>query len=168
MNMKRMIMAICMMVACQLSPAQTVDALFRQFRNEASADYVHVPKMLMKFAAKLCRNNVGDTNSRFAGNLVSKIDAVRVLDLDDCPHSVKGRFINAIGGLDTAGYEELIRVNDDGQHVRILTKSKRDRIRELVVVNADGEDCQLVQLKVNVSPKEIDRLINGNLVKKDK
>lgn len=162
-----MILATCLLAVCHLSQAQNVDALFKEFKDAANAEYVHLPKMLIKFGAKVTRSNAEDADDRRAADLVKKIEAVRVLDLDDCPRSVKSRFVRAIAHLDTAGYEELVRVNDEGQRVRIMTKSKNDRIRELVVVNGDGEDCQLVQLKVNVSPEDVDRLLANGMVKID-
>lgn len=165
MKMKKMILAVCMMAVCQMGQAQSVDALFREFKDEANAEYVHLPKMLMKLGAKVVRNNAEDADDRLTADLVKKIEAVRVLDLDDCPSSVKSRFVRAIAHLDTAGYEEIVRVNDEGARVRVMTKSKDDRIREIVVVNGDGEDCQLVQLKVNVSPEDVDRLLSNGMVK---
>ena len=52
------------------------------------------------------------------------------------------------------GYETLVQVNDEGEKVRILAKSKNDVIRELLIVCTGNGDCTLVQLKGKVSKKQ--------------
>ena len=56
-------------------------------------------------------------------------------------------------------YETLVQVNDEGEKVHILAKSKNDVIRELLIVCTGNGDCTLVQLKGKVSKEKIAKLL---------
>ena len=64
------------------------------------------------------------------------------------------------------GYEELMRVNDDGDKVRILMKTKKEVIRELLLVCTGNDDCTLVQINGKFTKDDIDQLVNQETGKK--
>lgn len=66
----------------------------------------------------------------FAGHdedaeIIRKIKSIKVLDLESCTASVKERFNKKVNKLNLKGYDELMRVNDEGEKVRVLMKTKR-------------------------------------------
>lgn len=156
-----MILATCLLAVCHLSQAQTVDALFKEFKDATNAEYVHLPKILMRLGGKFISNEAEDADDRMIAKLAHRINSLRVLDMDDCSKTVRQRFTHALDRLTTAGYEELIRVNDDGDRVRIISRSKGGRIRELVIIKGGNDDCALVQLKLNINQAELDRLLSA-------
>lgn len=156
-----MILATCLMAVCHLSQAQNVDALFKEFKDADNVEYVHLPKILMRLGGKLICSAAEDADDRMVANLARRINSLRVLDMDDCSKTVRQRFTHALDRLTTAGYEELIRVSDDGDRVRIMSRSKGGRIRELVIIKGGNDDCALVQLKLNISRAELDRLLSA-------
>ena len=87
----------------------------------------------------------------FAGHdedakIIRKIKSIKVLDLESCTASVKERFNKKVNKLNLKGYDELMRVNDEGEKVRVLMKTKKETIRELLFVCTGKEDCTLVQI----------------------
>ena len=61
----------------------------------------------------------------FAGHdedaeIIRKIKSIKVLDLESCTASVKERFSKKVNRLSLKGYDELMRVNDEGEKVRVL------------------------------------------------
>ena len=71
----------------------------------------------------------------FMGNdsdakLARKFKSIRILDLEACSTSVKERFSKKINAQRIKDYETLVQVNDEGEKVHILAKSKNDVIRE--------------------------------------
>ena len=100
----------------------------------------------------------------FIGNdsdakLARKFKSMRILDLEACSTSVKERFSKKINAQRIKGYETLVQVNDEGEKVRILAKSKNDVIRELLIVCTGNGDSTLVQLKGKVSKSKIAKLL---------
>ena len=74
----------------------------------------------------------------FAGHdedaeIIRKIKSIKVLDLESCTASVKERFNKKVNKLNLKGYDELMRVNDEGEKVRVLMKTKKEAIRELLL-----------------------------------
>ena len=66
----------------------------------------------------------------FAGHdedaeIIRKIKSIKVLDLESCTASVKERFNKKVNKLNLKGYDELMRVNDEGEKVRVLMKNKK-------------------------------------------
>ena len=68
--------------------------------------------------------------------------------------------------LSLKGYDELMRVNDEGEKVRVLMKTKKETIRELLFVCTGKEDCTLVQINGKFTKEDIDKLVNQETKKK--
>ena len=107
----------------------------------------------------------------FAGHdedaeIIRKIKSIKVLDLESCTASVKERFSKKVNRLSLKGYDELMRVNDEGEKVRVLMKTKKETIRELLFVCTGKEDCTLVQINGKFTTEDIDKLVNQETKKK--
>ena len=59
-----------------------------------------------------------------------------------------------------------MRVNDEGEKVRVLMKTKKETIRELLFVCTGKEDCTLVQINGKFTKDDIDKLVNQETGKK--
>ena len=92
----------------------------------------------------------------FAQDLNSLFDEFKKEPNADC---VKERFSKKINAQRIKDYETLVQVNDEGEKVHILAKSKNDVIRELLIVCTGNGDCTLVQLKGKVSKEKIAKLL---------
>lgn len=140
--------------------AQDVDELFSEFRHKAKAEYISVSPFLMKFAKIFAS---GDADSR---RIIRKVKAVKVLDLEDCKADVRNSFAQKADSFIPTGYEELIKVSDDGDKTRILMKTKKEKVRELLVMCWGKDDCTLVQVRGKIKKEDIDKLVNNDIKKK--
>ena len=154
------LLAVCSLTAC--AGNTNPDEIFDSFRNEPQAECIQVPKLLLKLGTTFAAVDADDREERQALKLASKLSSVRVLDLDDCSRDVKARFADETDRLEEKGYETLVRVNDDGEKVRICLRRENDYITELLIVNRSDDDASMVQLKGKIKESEI-----GNLVKAD-
>lgn len=137
--------------------ASTVDDLFKEFSQVENADYVNLKPWMMKMGSMFISLSDSET-----GKLAGKIKSVKVLTLDKSPENEKQRLGQQISKLNTDGYEELIRVNDNGQKVRILAKMDKDStIRQLIVLCNDSSDCSLISVKGKFSKKDIGEVLNS-------
>ena len=132
---------MCLVIVAHTAFAQTADNLIDQFKNEPKAEFVHIPRLMMALGKIAVKSNIDDKDDRKSYNIVKKISSMRVLDLGYCPSDTKQRFQSALGNLNTNGYEELVRVNDNGEKTRILTKMKGETICELLILNGGNDDC---------------------------
>lgn len=157
--MKKYIFTLLLLFVCHLSYAQSIDSLFKEFGNEKNADCIKVSSFMMSLGKMFAGHDKGT-------EIVGKIKSMRVLDLEDCPTDVKERFHKKVKRLNLDGYDELMRVNDEGEKVHILMKTKKETIRELLFVCTGKEDCTLVQINGKFTKDDIDRLVNQETGKK--
>ncbi len=137
--------------------SSTVDELFNEFSQVENANYTHVNPWLMKMANVAISLSDSET-----GDITRKVKSVKVLSLEKSPEADKQRLTKRISALNTDGYDELIRVNDKGQHVRILAKLDKDSaIRHLLVLCNDSNDCTLVSVKGKFTKDDIGGIINS-------
>lgn len=139
--------------AAQTLQAGNVNAIFREFKEESKAEYVSIPSFVMKLGKMFADKDDAEDK------LASKISSVKMLDLEDCNPDVKARFRKRLANLKDEEYETLMRVNDDGDKVRILMKQKKDTVKELLIVCEGDEDCALILLKGDFRLEDIDGLV---------
>lgn len=154
------LLAVCSLTAC--AGNTNPDEIFDSFRNEPQAECIQVPKILLKMGTTFAAVSADDNGERQALSMASKLSSVRVLDLDDCSRDVKARFADETDRLEEKGYETLVRVNDDGEKVRICLRRENDYITELLIVNRSDDDASMVQLKGHILESEIGKLMNAD------
>lgn len=157
--MKKYIIALLLLLTCQLSYGQSIERLFDEFSTEKNAECTNVSPFLMKLG-KLFIGNDPDAQ------IVRCIHSMKVLDLEACSSQVKKRFNTQAARLKLNDYEELMRVNENGEKVRILIKKKKETIRKLAILCFGGDDCTLVHIRGKFHQKDIDQLIQSETKKK--
>ena len=128
--MKRAIIAFACMLFCTMHlSAQTVDDLFKEFKNKENVEYIEIPKVMMSMASGLVKKEDG-------GDLVKKINHVRILSIEDNP-TLSQEFSLKASNLKKKGYEEMVTSNEG---------------------NEKPSECSLVQLKGKLKPSDINDL----------
>lgn len=157
--MKKYIFTLLLLFVCHLGFGQSIDGLFQEFGNEKNAEYVKASPFLMFIGKMFVGHDEG-------GEIANKVKSAQVLDLEDCHSDVKKRFEQKVKHLNTQGYEELVRMNDEGGRIRILVKIKKKTIREFLFVCTGNNDCTLMQVKGRFTKDDIDQLVNEETGKK--
>ena len=157
--MKKFVFTLLLVFVCHLGYAQGINGLFNEFGSEKNADCVKVSSFMMSLG-KMFAGHDEDAE------IIRKIKSIKVLDLESCTASVKERFNKKVNKLNLKGYDELMRVNDEGEKVRVLMKTKKETIRELLFVCTGKEDCTLVQINGKFTKEDIDKLVNQETKKK--
>ena len=146
--MRKIIVIMALMFGFQMSQAQTVDGIIREFRSEEDAVCVKVPWLPMKLVGLFADDE--------AGRVIRHISSIRVLDLSDCSQQVQKRFAAELQKLKMKGYEPLLTVKDEGSHVKMWGKMNDERISELVIgVSGDG-DATLCYIKGSLRMDDLD------------
>lgn len=150
--MRKIIVAMVLMLGVQMSQAQTVNGLFSEFRGEENAEYINVPRILMQISKWAMRCMMEEDE---VPQIVYKISSVRVLELSECSEEVQDRFAAKMKKLKMRGYEPLVAVKEGGSNVKIWGKVDGENVRELVIgVHGDG-DATLCRIKGELSMDDI-------------
>ena len=157
--MKKIIATLALIIVCQGIFAQNIDTLFEKFSKEQQAESVSIPPFMMSLGKLF----ISDEDLSIAKGIRS----LRILDLEDCPTTVKERFSEQVNKLHLEGYEPMIQVNEDGEKVRIFALPYKDCIKELLLVCSGKDDCALIQMKGKIKKEDIVQLVNEQTSKKD-
>jgi len=156
--MRRLIIAFIVILAAgiasqnALAATPKVEDIFKELSNEPGATKVSINPFVMW----LCKVFAGDDPEE---QLVKKTKSLKVLNIDDCSEATQKKAVRLLSDLKSDGYEELIRVNDKEDKVRIYAKIEKETIRRLIIVALSGKDCAIVDIQGKFDLNEIDDLV---------
>ena len=123
--------ALCLSVP--LLFADDATAIMDDFKKEKKADYVNLPRFLVKMGMK----------SAGQKELAKRISAIKMLDLEECSQTVKEDYAQRLSGLPSQGYEVLMRMKDGDDKVFFLIKEQQNWVVELLIGSC-GDSNNLV------------------------
>ncbi|MBP5386854.1 MAG: DUF4252 domain-containing protein [Prevotella sp.] len=152
--MRKIIFAIvCTVIFTMSMSAQTVDDLFKEFRDKENVECMEIPKAMMSMAS-------GMVNKEKGNDLIKKIDHIRVLSIEN-NDAVCKKFKARAANLNKKGYETMVNSNEDNEKTLILVKTKGDNITEMVILSLEPSECSLVQLKGKFNSNDMKGLLTS-------
>ena len=92
------------------------------------------------------------------------VNGIEIYALDSNSEEKNRQFREEIRTLqDGDNYETLLKVNDEGDDVRIVFKKEKDKIREIIVFCIDETESTIIRLKGKISEKELSKILNGQV-----
>ena len=148
--MKRFICIIAALVMIMPGGmAQTVNGLFRQFKDQPEAEYKNLAPLLMGVIKTFAIDEEDD-------KVIKSIKSIRVLDLEECAPEIRREYARKSRTLKPSGMEMLMQVKEDEGTVRIWGKIKREKVKEVLVLTPD----KMVSIKGRFDLDKISQLIN--------
>lgn len=151
--MKSIIIALALLATSLTGWAQTINDVFKKFKEMENVTYVNIPKSVVGMALKSAGKDT-------VANWADKIDAIQILSLEEASVSTKQLFNAEVKKLDTSGYEDMIKVNSEGEKVRILTKGTEKIINSLIIFAIDENECALVKIDGRIAPDEVNAIVD--------
>ncbi len=151
--MKKLLLSLILMLACQWVSAQTADAVFSDYRSQKKAEYVSVPRAVMSIAAAKMKS--GNVQA-----LLQQVRSAKVLRLDGCKKSVRKKFAKKINALTSQGYEEYSHVKNDEHNVLILVKQDSNSVNEIVGLMNDRYKCTAVLITGDINREDIEAVVD--------
>ena len=149
--MKKILFAIVCAFTCITGlSAQTVDDLFKEFKDKNNVECVNIPKALLSMAPAVVKKEKGS-------DLIKKIDNIRILNIENDDALCK-EFKARAANLNKKGYETMVNSNEDNEKSLILVKTKGETISEMVILALEPSECSLIQLKGKFSSNDINGL----------
>ena len=151
--MKKFVFTLLLVFVCHLGYAQGINGLFNEFGSEKNADCVKVSSFMMSLG-KMFAGHDEDAE------IIRKIKSIKVLDLESCTASVKERFNKKVNKLNLKGYDELMRVNDEGEKTIIYLKRNKNKEKEFVLMSQEKNEFTIIAITGNLTLQEIQGIIN--------
>ena len=109
--------------------------------------------------ASFIRSFLSDEDFEDIKPLLKKAKHVRILVFSENSEQMNSKFDKFIKG---SQFEDVIKIKDNGDKIKIFVLEKDDRIKEIVLEVASDGDLVLLGLKTNITQKDIDRLLSDN------
>ena len=152
--MRKIIATLALIIVCQVAFAQSIKALFKEFKEKEGADYISIPSLPLKFMHTFMKED-NDKSLYF----LKGIKSVKVLDMEDCTPQTKADFIQRTNQLNLNEYETLVMAKEDGDNVKILAKMNNETIREFIILTTGEDNCALILLKGKFKKDDLDVMI---------
>ncbi|MEM9545293.1 MAG: DUF4252 domain-containing protein [Bacteroidota bacterium] len=126
-----------------------IDRFFEQYQDDEEFTMVYVsPKMFSMFAKV-----AGDELDAELQSLVKDLKGLKVLKTETNALAV---YKDAVNKIPTKEYELLMTARDDGQNVKVMTKTKGDDvIEELLLLVGGSDEFVLVSFVGNINLNDL-------------
>ena len=134
MKQRLSISIIALLLTVQAGYCRGFDSVFNEFKKKEDVTYINMPPFATWLGKKI--GGVNDVP------MADKVKSVRML----VSESRCEPLVNSINDTDS-GCEELLRMNDDGDIMKIWMDSKGDKIKKLYLLNYSDSECTFMELK---------------------
>ncbi|WP_308528382.1 DUF4252 domain-containing protein [uncultured Prevotella sp.] len=150
--MKKFLLTVAVFIACVgAAQAQTVSQVIEQFKNEKNVSVVNIPKNLLKLG-------INTDNIQIDKDIAENIDQLQVLSIGKITPAVKNKFLKAVKGLKTDGYEDFVKANDDDEKAHILVKTVDNIVKSVLIIAVEKDECSLVCIDGSITPEALKKL----------
>lgn len=123
--------------------------VFMKYKGQEGVTIVKVPKMLMRLAGRM------DKGVRM---LTKRLENIRVLSCEEKAMAQKIK-ADALSAYKQGGYEEMVKVNDDGEVVSIYHRNRKGGKNEYAILSID-EDLSIVNVVGHLSLEDLDKVMD--------
>ena len=148
--MKKILLTLALALTCCWASATNADDLFNKYKDAENAQYMNLPQEMLKMA--MAQNPNASDNK-----VAEKISSLDILQFEKPDDATITQVMDMVNDFDDT-YEELIRNNGDGETVIIKMKRNGENYSEMVVFQADADECAVVRMCGNFNPEELNEL----------
>jgi len=156
--MKKTIVTLAMMIACQGLFAQNIDDIFNKFKDKEGVEYVNIPSFVLKLGRVFMDKDTKDNK------LMKGVKTIKVLDMENCSPNIRKELQQEVNQLEQNGYETLVQTKEKDESVKLIAKMDKDAINELIVFFTENDECGLTLMKGKIKKEDINVMINDDKI----
>ncbi len=143
-----LVMAVCSHFAFAQSPADVINA----FKDSPKAEFIELPKALLKMA-------LADEENAETSSFINRVDNMKMLSVPADKKTCTS-FLEKVRKMEKGGFEKVIDMVEEGSTILIYSKTKGETISELVLAEVDNEECEMIYLTGNLKVEDLEMLQN--------
>lgn len=124
---------VCFFTVSSYAQTDAIDRFFESYQDDENFTMVYVSPKMFEMFAKVA----GDELDLEMKELVKDLKGLKVLKTEKNAAAI---YKSALAKIPTNEYELLMTARDEGQNVKILTKTKGDDIIEELLLLVGGDD----------------------------
>ena len=131
-------------------------SFFDKYAEMEGVTSVYITKSMLSLFPK-GQTSVNGVN---IGNIASRLDNIQILSADEQPIIDKLR--KETSGINTRnGYDELMRVREDGEKITIYFKDEKKDKKEFVLLMDEKDEFTILSIVGDLTLQEIQGIINA-------
>ena len=151
--MKRTYIITLLLSLCSLF-TYAQDSFFDKFADMEGVTSVYISKAMLSLMPDMKTEGVN------IGKVASKLDNIQILSCEK--PSVIAQLRKETAYINPKnGYEELIRVNDEGEKTTIYLKRNKDGKKEFVLLNNEKKEFTVIVITGDLTLEEIQGIVNN-------
>ncbi len=155
-----MTVVVALMISATAYAGDGFDKLYSKYSGNNDITSINLTKSLIKMASKFL-----DEDDEDAKVLLQSIESVKLLVSEKGNHGQLAT--DAKSMIKSGNYEDLIKVNDGEDHVRIMVKESGDLVKEIVIFADSGNDFALINILGSIDPEQIGKVLSTLDIKVD-
>lgn len=134
--------------------AQAQQSFFDKYAEMEGVTSVYITKNMLSLLP-----NVNSTvNGIHIGNIASRLDNIQILSSDES--AIISKLRKETASINTQnGYEELMRVREDGEKTTIYFKDKKGKKKEFVLLVDEKDELTIISIVGDLTLQEIQGMI---------
>lgn len=152
--MKR-IYILTLLLALSTVFCRAQQSFFDKYAEMEGVSSVYITKSMLS----LFPNMSGKINGVNVGNIASRLDNIQILSSDEAEIIVQLR--KETKDINTKnGYEELMRVREDGDKTTIYFKERKKGNNEFILITDEKDEFTIISIVGDLTLKEIQEMMN--------
>ncbi|MBK7335933.1 MAG: DUF4252 domain-containing protein [Saprospirales bacterium] len=146
-----------------LVSAQTIsiNEFYRKYKQSNDENtHLTVPGWVVKLGVGIAKTQAENEEEKKLFNLGKKIGKLRVLAFEDSNPVSKKDLDRLREGVRKERFEDLVMVREEGTHVNLMIREKKEKIKNLLILVSEEDSFTLVSLKTKLKYEEIEEFIN--------
>ncbi len=157
--MKNIILLLTIIVSATLfnnkSFGQDLNTLYADYAGNEKVNTVNLQSGLIGLAANFLKEEDKELK-----DVIRSIDNIRLMITEDknTGQNISDEANRIMNKMD---YEELVRMNDEGEKIRVLAKQDGQKVQELIVMIDEEDESILLQLNGNIDLDKVSAALNA-------
>lgn len=150
--MKRTYIITLLFCLCSLV-TYAQDSFFDKFADMDEVTSVYISKSMLSLMPDMKAEGVN------IGGVASKLDNIQILSCEN--PAVIAKLKKELQYISPKnGYEELMRVNSEGEKTTIYLKQKKNEKKEFVLINSEEDEFTVIVIAGDLSLEEMKGIVN--------
>ena len=156
---KLMILMLAVMFSFNAIAGEGFDKLYAKYSSSNDVTTVNLSESMISILSKF----IGDEDEE-AKALLASVKGLKLLMTESPNNSLSSE---ALALTKKGNYEELIRVNDGDEKVRIMVQEKGEIIQDVIVLVDSSDEFIFINLTGNIDPNQVGKVLNSLDIKVD-
>ena len=119
-----------------------------------------MPGWLVWVGGGIAQGLVQDPEARAGLRLARKVKKLRFMATEDYNPITTAEVSDFVNNIRSAGYEDLLQVKEGGSTVHILSREKKEKLKNLVILVNDEEEFVFMDMKSRLKYEDLSELVN--------